>query len=169
MKCTEFFPERSHLPGNTLCRGWLCPAGVGLILPYSLVSVEPGADRYSEQSQLWLDSDECYWIITYQAAQSEWIASKLGRNHEQAKTVLASALAQITIAERVLAAVGDKTCEEIWSVINQEEGVDCELVLGSPPEEFYALVKFKDGSKLRALHPASIHSKQSQLVTLIRT
>lgn len=170
MQCTEFFLGRSHLPGNTLCRGWLFPAGIGLVLPYSLVSVEPGADRCSERSQLWRDSDACYWLISYQAARSEWSASKFGRNYEQAKAELASALAaealaQTLIAERVLAAADDKTLEEIWSIIEQAGVVGSQLVFGRQAEEFYELVEFGDGSKLRVLHPASIHCEQSQLVT----
>lgn len=174
MKCAEFFPGQSHLPGNTLCRGWLCPAGVGLILPYSLVSVEPGADRYSERSQLWRDSDGCYWIINYQAARLEWSASKPGLNHEHAKAALATARAaealdRMSIAERILEAAGDKTREEIWDLIKKEEGVGGELVFGKQAEEFYELVAFRDGSKLRVLHPASIHYEQSQLVTVTRT
>jgi hypothetical protein len=83
-KNTEFFPGRSHLDGLTHCRGWLSPDGVGLILPFSLVSVEPSADRYSEKIQLWRDSEGCYWSINYCPTACEWYARRLGKNKNKA-------------------------------------------------------------------------------------
>ncbi len=86
----EFFPGRSHLEGLTHCRGWLCPDGAGLVLPFSLVSVEPGADRYSEQQQLWRDSDGRFWAIRYNPNSCEWYANRLGKSKKQALEFLES-------------------------------------------------------------------------------
>lgn len=86
---TEFFPGHSDKDGLTHCRGWLCPDGVGLVLPFSLVSVEPGADRYSEIAQLWRDSDGCYWSIAYGPSSCEWYAHRLGKSKKKALEFLA--------------------------------------------------------------------------------
>lgn len=96
---TEFFPGHSHKDGLTHCRGWLCPHGVGLILPFSLVSVDPGADRYSEQRQLWRDSDGRFWAISYNPTACEWYANRLGKRKKQALEFLESLASGDEIAQ----------------------------------------------------------------------
>ena len=89
---TEFFPGLSGEEGMTFCSGWQLPQGVSLILPFSLISVEPEQDRYSEHYQLWRDADGEYWIINYCDTRCEWYASNEGYNSERARANLASAL-----------------------------------------------------------------------------
>ena len=85
MNHAEFFPGRSQQPGCTICRGWLSPHGRQLVLPYSLVSVDQGQDRYSATPQLWRDAEGDCWLISYNQAQQEWIAENLGADLADAK------------------------------------------------------------------------------------
>ena len=158
----EFFPGRSQQPGCTICRGWLSPHGRQLVLPYSLVSVDQGQDRYSATPQLWRDAEGDCWLISYNHAQHEWIAENLGadlddakKRAENARQAYASSLTRA--AERVLRSSEGKPLSVIWA--------DLEAVAGSIQsrnlsefggDHLYFDVIFTDGSALRVLHPAGI-------------
>lgn len=166
---TEFFPGLSGKPGMTLCRGWQFPQGIGLFLPYSLVSVEPEQNRYSRRSQLWRDADGDYWMINYCDAQCEWYARNMGQDFENAQTNLASVRTNETrlrtpAAFRVLAASEGATREEIWREVERESNyIERELFFwGSRgDEEFFCDIHFRDGSWLRVLHPAGIKYRET--------
>ncbi len=85
---TEFFPGRSGQSGNTVCRGWELPYGSGLVLPFSLISVEPGQDRFSSRAQLWRDADGDIWMISYLEGPCEWHGSFMGKDFKCAQEKL---------------------------------------------------------------------------------
>lgn len=85
---TEFFPGQSGEPGFTGCRGWESPYGIGLVLPLSLTSVEPGQDRYSSLSQLWRCANGGLWLISYNEGACEWLGRFMGEDLESAQEEL---------------------------------------------------------------------------------
>lgn len=169
---TEFFPGLSGKPGMTRCRGWQSPQGIGLILPYSLVSVEAEQNRYSTISQLWRDANGGFWIISYCDVQCEWYACHMGRDLENAKTNLAADRAheirlRTPAALRVLAASEGATLEEIWHEVRRESDYieDERFFCGSRgDEDFYCDIQFRDGSCLRVLHPFGIKNSETKLI-----
>lgn len=173
-KKNEFFPGYSHKEGLTRCRGWLCPDGVELILPFSLVSVESDADRYSEKIQLWLDREGCYWAINYNPVASEWHACRLGKNNNKADEHMAAVsaaedFARIPLIDRVMSATTGKTRDEIWSLLTSaQEQYDLGYMQSRRNQGpyFYVLFVFKGGQALRVPHPGSELYKTAPLVEL---
>ncbi len=161
MNHAEFFPGRSQQPGCTICRGWLSPHGRQLVLPYSLVSVEPGQDRCSATPQLWRDAEGDCWLISYNPAQQEWIAENLGADLDDAKKRTENARQAYTssltrAAERVLRSSEGKSLSEIWADLENESAVVQSRDLREDGDHIYVDVMFVDGSGLRVLHPAGI-------------
>lgn len=172
MEHTEFFPGRSRQSGYTMCRGWLCPDGVQLVLPYSLVAVDPEQDRYSATPQLWRDADGDYWLISYNQAPQEWLGQYLGDDLDGAKELAEKALqayarSRIRAAERILKSSAGKQVEAIWvdleneSIQNQDLRADGDLI--------YVDVTFSDGSAVRVLHPAGICRPGDRLIQVLVT
>ena len=172
MNHAEFFPGRSQQPGCTICRGWLSPHGRQLVLPYSLVSVDQGQDRYSATPQLWRDAEGDCWLISYNHAQHEWIAENLGadlddakKRAENARQAYASSLTRA--AERVLRSSEGKSLSEIWADLENESAVVQNRDLREDGDHIYVDVMFVDGSGLRVLHPAGIARPGHGLVEAI--
>lgn len=163
---TEFFPGRSGESDRTLCRGWELPYGTGLILPFSLTSVEPGQDRYSSRVQLWRDADGDLWMISYLEGPSEWQGRFMGKDLERAQEELSTLRKrelQPRDAYRILAATdalprceAELLVEELLGS-NEFAGGYCNsrFLQGARDDEFYVVHEFRDGSELRILHPAS--------------
>jgi len=164
---TEFFPGRSGRLGVTLCRGWESPYGTGLVLPFSLTSVEPGQDRCSSRSQLWRDADGDLWMISYLEGPCEWLGCFMGQDVKSAQEALRANRArelQPLDAYRILAATDGLPREEIEILVKEkvrsaefEWGyLDSQFLWGRGEQEFYQVYKFRDGSALRVTHPASV-------------
>lgn len=173
---TEFFPGLSAEPGMTRCRGWE-DGGFELILPYSLVSVEPEQDRYTEFSQLWRDADDQYWMISYRDHAAEWFASCLGEGFENAQAVLASVRAEEIrlskpTAYRVLEASEGASLEEIWQEVWRESDsiVEKNVRLGTGGnEEIVCEIRFSDYSWLRVLDLDSVRYKGVELIEAFKS
>ncbi len=156
---TEFFHGRSQQPGSTICRGWLCPDGVQLVLPYSLEAVDPDQDRYSATPQLWRDAEGECWLISYNQAQQEWIGQKLGDDLEGAKVRADAARVMhsrsITpTAGQIFTSLDGRPLSEIWSALHAEDIQAYDF--HETGDQIYADVHFRDGSALRVLHPAGV-------------
>lgn len=173
MNHAEFFPGRSQQLGSTLCRGWLSPDGVQLVLPFSLVSVEPVQDRYSAKPQLWRDADGDCWLISYNQAQQEWIGHCLGSDLESAKdraekASQAYASSRTRAADRVLRSTAGKPLIEIWDDIESESAyIQNQELRAFGGDHLYVDVMFKDGSGVRVLHPAGISRTGHGLIEML--
>lgn len=172
MAFAEFFPGRSRQAGSTICRGWLCPDGVQLVLPYSLVAVDPEQDRYSAASQLWRDAEGECWLISYNQAQQEWIGECLGDDLEAAKVLAekarqAYANSRIRAAERILKSSAGKRIEAIWEELERESSRVQKSDLREDGGQLYVDVTFADGSAVRVRHPAGICRPGDDLIQVL--
>lgn len=162
MEYAEFFPGRTHQSGSTICRGWLSPHGRQLVLPYSLISVAPGQDRYSATPQLWRDAEGDCWLINYNHAQQEWIAENLGADLDDAKKRVenahqAYAGSRTRAADRVLRSSEGKRLEVILADLEAvADSIQSRNLSEFGGDHLYFDVIFTDGSALRVLHQAGI-------------
>ena len=163
---TEFFPGRSGESGITFCRGWEGPYGTELVLPFSLISVEPGQDRYSSRAQLWLDADGELWMISYLEGPCEWQGTFMGTDLKRAQErlrVVRELELQPRDAYRILAATEGLPRSQVERVVAEmlesnefaDEVCNLHSLQGAHDDEFYTVREFRDGSELHVLHPFS--------------
>lgn len=163
---TEFFPGQSGEPGFTGCRGWESPYGIGLVLPLSLTSVEPGQDRYSSLSQLWRCANGGLWLISYNEGACEWLGRFMGEDLESAQEELWEIQFCEThaLAYRIVLETDGLARSEVERVVSEKTGSDefssslirIKYDMNHDDEEYYTVYEFRDGSALRVLHPMSL-------------